>query len=744
MKNKYLNVFGKDLLGGTSSAIVSLSGNIVFGIIAFSPLFTISHDFIAMGIMAGFYCSIIGGFTTTIAGGTPGMISGPRAPSTLVFSSVIIMLLSLDYLKSLYSNENLINVVIILAFLTVFLAGIIQTLFGIFRFGSLIKFISYPVIAGFLNGTAILIFITQFWAFLGIPEQESILDLFKVLDKIQPYTIYVAGFTAIIMWMLSGISKKIPGAIIALILGTGLYHAFALSGLSPELGPLIGKITVNIPTPEKFLDFFQIFTDPNMIMIVPYLIPAAFSIAILSSTDSLLTSISIQNITNRNPNTNRELVGQGLGNILSSVFGGIPCGGSITRSMVNIETGGRTRFSGIINTFIVILIIFTLSSYVKLIPKAVIAGIIIVITLKMINRWSFRLLKTIIFKKGYKRKDVVENFLIVLIVVLVTVFANLIAGVSIGIAISILTFVYKMSKSSVIRKEYSGAFVHSKKQRDERLMDILLKHGGLIRVLELEGSIFFASADSLQKRIEELIKSGTDYIILDLKRVNNIDSTGALILEQIYVKLKEQNKILTLSYIEENDPHWNFLSDLGFFLKADKKHIFNDTDYALEFFEDLILKMFWHRVQTKDKAQFAVLKNFSSNELSIFKKFLRKIQLKKGEPVFIQGDTDTAMFFLARGLADVLINLPDSDRKKRLQTISAGTFFGEMALLESKPRSANIIAKTDIICYSLDLNSFKKLQKEYPDISVKLVINISKTIANRLRFANITISELEL
>ncbi len=102
------------------------------------------------------------------------------------------------------------------------------------------------------------------------------------------------------------------------------------------------------------------------------------------------------------------------------------------------------------------------------------------------------------------------------------------------------------------------------------------------------------------------------------------------------------------------------------------------------------------------------------------------------------------MFFLARGLADVLINLPDSDRKKRLQTISAGTFFGEMALLESKPRSANIIAKTDIICYSLDLNSFKKLQKEYPDISVKLVINISKTIANRLRFANITISELEL
>ncbi len=740
MKNKYLSVFGKDLLGGTSSAIVSLSGNIVFGIIAFSPL---GHDFIAMGIMAGFYCSILGGFTTSILGGTPGMISGPRASTTLVFSSVIIILLSSNQLKDIVGSENLISSVITFAFLTVFLAGIIQTLFGILRFGSLIKFISYPVIAGFLNGTAILIIITQLGAFLGLPNQKSLFDIIKVIDQIQPYTIYIAIFTAVIMWMLSSISKKIPAAIIALILGTGLYHAFSLNELSAGLGPLIGEITINIPTPENFINFFEIFTNPNMILIIPSLLPAAFSIAVLSSTDSLLTSISIQNITDRHPNTNRELVGQGLGNILSSIFGGIPCGGSITRSMVNIETGGRTRLSGIINTLIVILIIASLSSFVRLIPKAVIAGIIMVISLKMINRWSLRLLKTIIFKKGYKQKDIIENFFIIIIVVFITVFANLTTGVSIGIAISILMFVYKMSKTSVIRKEYSGAFVHSKKQRDERLMNILLEHGDLIRVLELEGSIFFASADPLQKRIEEIINSGTDYVILDLKRVNDIDSTGALILEQTYVKLKEQNKLLALSYIEKNDPHWDFLSDLGFFIKADEKYIFHDTDYALEFFENLLLKKYWDRTQTEDKAQFPVLKNFSNNELSVFKKFLKKIQLKKSEPVFIQGDTDTAMFFLARGLADVLIDLPDSDRKKRLQTISAGTFFGEMALLEGKPRSANIIAKTNIICYSLDLINFTKLQKEYPDISVKLVINISKTIANRLRFANITISELE-
>lgn len=738
MNGKKLSVLGKDLLGGTTSAIVSLSGNIIFGIIAFSPL---GNDFIAIGIMAGFYCSILGGFTTSVAGGTPGMISGPRAPTTLIFSSVIIMLLKLDVTTKL--PGSLVSNVIIFAFLTVFIAGIMQSLFGIFRFGSLIKFISYPVIAGFLNGTAILIITTQFWAFLGLPEQENIFDLFKILDRIQPYTIYVAGFTAVIMLMLSNLSKKIPGAIIALILGTGMYHAFAVNGLSSELGPLIGNITVNIPKPDYLFDFFNIFSDPAKIAVIPYLIPAAFSIAILSSTDSLLTAVSIQNITNRHPNTNRELFGQGLGNILSSLFGGIPCGGSITRSMVNIETGGRTRFSGIINTLVVILIIYTLSSYVKLIPKAVIAGIIMVIAFKMINRWSLRLLKTIIFNKGYKRKDVVENFLIILIIVLVTVFADLITGVSIGIALSILTFVYKMSKTSVIRREYSGAFVHSKKQRDERLMDILLKHGDEINIIELEGSLFFASADSLQKRIEELTSGGTDYIILDLKRVNDIDSTGALILEQTYEKLMEKNKILALSYIEKNDSHWNFLSDLGFFIKADVQYTFHDTDYALEFFEDIVLKKYWHRVSKNDKAQFPVLKNFSREELSVFKKYLKRIKLNKGEPVFLQGDTDNSMFFLARGLADVLINLPDSERKKRLQTISAGTFFGEMALLEGKPRSANIIAKTNIICYSLDRMRFNKLKNDYPDISVKLVINISKTIANRLRFANITVSELE-
>lgn len=196
------NVSG-DISGGITSGIISLPGNIIFGIIAFGPL---GPEYTAQGILAGMYSSIFVGLCAALFGRTPGMISGPKAPISLVFSAVIAQFLVLLPLDT--SHPAQVSTILTLAFMVVFLSGIIQMAFGLLHFGNLIKFISYPVIAGFLNGTAILIILSQIWTFLGIPKKQSLIDLGGAFYLIQPLNILIGAFTAVVMWNSPKIIKK--------------------------------------------------------------------------------------------------------------------------------------------------------------------------------------------------------------------------------------------------------------------------------------------------------------------------------------------------------------------------------------------------------------------------------------------------------------------------------------------------------------------------------------------------------
>ncbi len=729
-----------DLSGGISSAIMSLPGNIVFGLIAFAPL---GSQYAGQGIMAAMYCSIFAGLFASVFGSTPAMISGPKAPVSLVFSAVIVQLLASRHIQMIHPDQC--STVLTLAFMVVFAGGILQVVFGLLRFGNLIKFIPYPVIAGFLNGTAILIILSQVWTFLGIPAQKSLYDLLKYFHLVMPLNMLIAVVTAMVMWKASKITNKIPASVVSLVIGSIFYYSLMGLGLGNHLGQTIGLLPVKAPSPQYILEFPCVFSNLNGMELLPILLPAAFGIAMLSSIDSLLSSVSMQSLTYKRSNANQELFAQGIGNMVSACFGGLSAAGFVARSHVNYQAGGRTRVSGVISSMVVLLILFLFSPLIGMIPYAVMTGIILVVALQIVDKWSLQLIRDIFSPEITHKKVFLHNFFVIFAVTLATAVFNLIVAVGLGLGLSILIFVVKMS-TSVVRRSYRGSVFHSKNQRDEKLIELLHEHGDRICVLELEGTLFFGSADSLANEIEDLSHAGATYIILDIKRLNGIDSTGARILDQICRQLKNQQKHLAISYLKKENPLRQLLHDMDLIDFIGEENVFPDTDQALEYFEDRLLdKITGGILYDKETPLFDLqaLQGLGIEQFTVLEPFLERKHYHKGETVFKEGDKDNALYFITRGSADVTITLPGTNHKKRLQSFSSGTIFGEIALLDAKPRSANVEAKEDLVCYKLTMEAFVQLQEMYPQISITILKNISRIMASRLRLANDMVMELE-
>jgi SulP family sulfate permease len=263
----------------------------------------------------------------------------------------------------------------------------------------------------------------------------------------------------------------------------------------------------------------------------------------------------------------------------------------------------------------------------------------------------------------------------------------------------------------------------------------------------LEGSIFFGTADSLSAKVDQLTGEGVREVILDMKRVNEIDSTGARILKQIYTRLVRRRGDMAISYLEEDGRLWHFLKDMGIYRVMGRNRVFPDTDLALEYFEDRILAELLPDSDFSNETmleRLMVLQGLDRNEVKVLARYLALEKYNNAETVIRQGEAGDALYFIVRGSADVTIDLPGTRRRKRIQTFSAGTFFGEMALLDGKPRSANVEARETLVVYKLGLDEFHRLKTDYPHISITLMTNISRTLAARLRFANEMISELEV
>jgi sulfate permease, SulP family len=729
-----------DLSGGIASAIVSITGNVAAGVIAFAPL---GPEYAGQGILAGMFSSIVAGLMAALFGGAPGMISGPKATTSMAFAALLSSLLATGRFDM--SQPEQAHILLSLAFSAVLISGSVQILLGAFRVGTMVKFMPYPVVAGIRNTTAILLIYGQLWPFLGVPRQ-SLTALFENLGQIEPAMVLVAGLTALIAARGGKIMPKPAVPVMALILGTLLYYAFPLLGMDVRLGPVLGSLPSAIPKPAYLGGILSALTDSANIAVLGAVVSGALAIAVLDSISALITLVTYQSIADRRFDANNQLVGQGIGSAVSAFFGGLTTSGILARAAVNHGAGGRSRASGVVNAVGVLVLVVLLSKPLAMIPKAAIAGLIMVIAVGLFDRWSFGLLKEAILDRAGKRRSRLPNVLEMSIVVAVGVFGNLVAAVGAGVLVSVFVFVARMTRSP-IRRVRTGATVRSARQRDERLKELLREHGDRIAVIELDGTIFFGSCDAVATRAETLADEGADFVLLDMRRVRSIDATGYKVLGQTYDRLKKSGTTLAFGYAEPDGigADSEFAENL-LLAGIPEARLFDTTDRALEYFEEgLLMKLAaddWGG-EAWTVADFARACEMDEGEAAVFAKALAPHDYNAGEYVFRIGDTGRSMYFLSQGAADVVIPVPGEGRDRRLATFQRGTLFGEMALLDGLPRAASVRARDPLDCFELTLERFEELGRDHPRVAMKIQTTIGKVLGGRLRDTNALVLELD-
>lgn len=360
------------------------------------------------------------------------------------------------------------------------------------------------------------------------------------------------------------------------------------------------------------------------------------------------------------------------------------------------------------------------------------AAIIISVGINLYDRTTFRFFRAL-RDPGMPKKDLVISLLVNLSVAVITICVNLVAAVIIGLAISTAYFIISMG-ASVIRREYTGKRICSNKVRSSRQLDELKCENHRIKVFQLQGAIFFGSADRLAHLLEAKM-ADADYCILDMRHVNEIDTTGANILLRIYHSLLKKQKWLLISHIISNRTAWASLQCNGVTKEIPPNHFFEDTDHALEWAEDSLLDLLSadHHCSQCAIDGFDITKGFSPDELEFFKSLLVSECYRKGDIIIFEGNSDRDLFLLASGSASAKMKLPQTDRWKRLFTFEAGAVFGEMALLDGNPRSAIVQAEEDAEICRLPYEKYETILTGHTQIAAKLHRNIALVLSHRLR-----------
>ena len=727
-----------DIIGGATTSVIALPLAIAFGIVALAPL---GPEYAAEGALAGLYGVIVGGVLASLFGGTTGQISVPTAPMSVMVTSIIAGLLADPRLRAVVADPS--TLVLALVALTIIMAGVMQWLLAAVGGGRLVKFIPYPVVSGFMNGVAIIIFLGQLRPLLGLPGETALADMLGGDSAWRGEAVLVGLTTVTVMLVSRRLAPAFPAALSGLLAGVALYLALGF-GYSPALltaidNPLvIGPIPAALPSPARLFELLELAPKVAPELLAGLLVPA-FTLSVLAAIDTLLTSVVADMNTNTRHDSTRELMGQGLGNIGSACVGGLPVSGSTLATMVNLGAGGRTRLAGVVTAATVLLVGLFLGSLVQWIPKAALAGILLVTALGMFETESVRNSLT---------RSTLENLVVIVAVTVITVVADLVTAVLIGLAITAVLFIREQVARPIVHRVYPGNLVRSKRVRGRRSQRVLEREGGRIKVFELAGSLFFGTADQLISELENVIDSFC--IVLDFKRVHTVDLTGAQLLGQFIRRVHEREHHLVLSQVHKTTPDAErihaMLEATGVLAQVGAQHVFPDTDHAQEWAEDALIAadtLVPLAPPTVDLRGIGVFEELGDIELDQVRGYLSRRDFARGDMVFEEGDPDDGMYFILSGGVSVLASTADRSRNRRLAFFGEGVFFGDMAILEGATRSASVRADRDTQALFLSADDFRALVDAHPAIASRVLLAMARELSWRLRQSNTEVQALE-
>ena len=554
LKNYSKEKLIQDLIAGMIVAVVAIPLAIAFGISS------------GVGPTEGLVTAIIAGFIISAFGGSKVQIGGPTGAFIVIIYGII-------------QQHGLTGLLI-----ATIMAGVLLILMGLFKLGNVIKFVPYPVIVGFTAGIAVTIFSTQMNDLFGMGIQDAPADFihkwvcyFQHIGDINWWAFAIGIASLLIIIFSTKVSKKIPGSLVAIVLMT------LVVWLLREFGGVTSITTIGdlyaLPTgmPAPHLPELHLSEGQTLIRLIQELFPSAFTIAMLGAIESLLSAMVADGVIGDKHNSNTELIAQGVANVVTPFFGGIPATGAIARTMANINNGGRTPVAGMVHAMMLLLVLLCFGPLVGMIPMACLAGVLIIVSYNM-SGW-----REIVALSKAPKSDVI----VMLVTFILTVVFDLTIAIEIGLLLAVILFLKRTNETTVIRS-FSDEI-------DPTLSNDIRLHGNdleklhippLTEVYEIDGPYFFGIANKFDEISQRMGTDGQKVRILRMRKVSFMDSTGIHNLEQLYLRSQRCGMTLVLSGVNENV--YKTLDKAGLVQMIGQENVRNHINGALARAEEII------------------------------------------------------------------------------------------------------------------------------------------------------------
>ena len=549
-KEKFL----QDALAGWIVAVVAIPLAIAFGISS------------GVGPTEGLVTAIIAGFIISALGGSKVQIGGPTGAFIVIIYGII-------------QQHGLTGLLI-----ATIMAGILLILMGLFKLGNVIKFVPYPVIIGFTAGIAVTIFSTQMNDLFGMGIQDAPADFihkwicyFQHWRDINWWAFAIGIASLLIIIFSTKISKKIPGSLVAIVLMTLTVWLLREFGGVTSITTIGDLYTLPSGMPAPKLPELNLAEGQTLIRLVQDLFPSAFTIAMLGAIESLLSAMVADGVIGDKHNSNTELIAQGVANVVTPFFGGIPATGAIARTMANINNGGRTPVAGIVHALMLLLVLLCFGPLVGMIPMACLAGVLIIVSYNM-SGWR----EVVALSKAPK-----SDFIVMLVTFVLTVIFDLTIAIEIGLLLAVILFLKRTNETTVIRS-FSDEI-------DPTLSNDIRLHGNdleklhippFTEVYEIDGPYFFGIANKFDEISQRMGTDGQKVRILRMRKVSFMDSTGIHNLEQLFLRSQRCGMTLVLSGVNENV--YKTLDKAGLVEKIGKENVRNHINGALARAQEII------------------------------------------------------------------------------------------------------------------------------------------------------------
>jgi SulP family sulfate permease len=544
----------QDLIAGMIVAVVAIPLAIAFGISS------------GVGPSEGLVTAIIAGFIISALGGSKVQIGGPTGAFIVIIYGII-------------QQHGLTGLLI-----ATIMAGILLILMGLFKLGNVIKFVPYPVIVGFTAGIAVTIFSTQMNDLFGMGIQDAPADFihkwicyFQHWRDINWWAFAIGIASLLIIVFSTKISKKLPGSLVAIVLMTLVVWLLRKYGGVASITTIGDLYTLPSGMPAPHLPAFNLVEGQTFIGLVQDLFPSAFTIAMLGAIESLLSAMVADGVIGDKHNSNTELIAQGVANVVTPFFGGIPATGAIARTMANINNGGRTPVAGMVHAVLLLLVLLCFGPLVGMIPMACLAGVLIIVSYNM-SGWR----EIVALSKAPK-----SDFIVMFVTFVLTVIFDLTIAIEIGLLLAVILFLKRTNETTVIRS-FSDEI-------DPTLSNDIRLHGNDLEklhippyteVYEIDGPYFFGIANKFDEISQRIGTDGQKVRILRMRKVSFMDSTGIHNLEQLFLRSQRCGMTLVLSGVNENV--YKTLEKAGLVEMIGKENVRNHINGALARAKEII------------------------------------------------------------------------------------------------------------------------------------------------------------